>query len=92
MLCDGAPDVFGLGDVDSHLQHSLVRAAADCARRMLAPGGVFVSKVYRGRGATVLFEDLRRDFRDVICAKPRCSRSASVSWAAQNEISRPRRG
>ena len=49
VLCDGAPDVLDLGDVDAHLQLSLCRAALACARKVLARGGSFVCKIYRGR-------------------------------------------
>mgnify|MGYP001350963685 FL=1 len=78
VLCDGAPDVLDLGDVDAHLQLSLCRAALACARKVLARGGSFVCKIYRGRGAAAFFDELRREFADVLCAKPRCSRHASV--------------
>jgi tRNA (cytidine32/guanosine34-2'-O)-methyltransferase len=78
VLCDGAPDVLDLGDVDAHLQLSLCRAALACARKVLAQGGSFVCKIYRGRGAAAFFDELRREFADVLCAKPRCSRHASV--------------
>ena len=47
VLCDGAPDVLDLGDVDAHLQLSLCRAALACARTVLAQGGSFVCKIYR---------------------------------------------
>lgn len=78
VLCDGAPDVYGLADVDGSLQHRLVRAAFDVACRVLRPGGVFVSKIYRGRETKALFEALQLRFDDVVCAKPRCSRNASL--------------
>ena len=78
VLCDGAPDVLDLGDVDAHIQLSLCRAALACARKVLAQGGSFVCKIYRGRGAAAFFDELRREFADVLCAKPRCSRHASV--------------
>lgn len=77
VLCDGAPDVIGLNDVDEHLQNELVRKAWSMAEAILARGGCFVSKVYRGRDATALLESLRKHFRSVFVAKPRCSRSAS---------------
>ncbi|EGB02153.1 hypothetical protein AURANDRAFT_8728, partial [Aureococcus anophagefferens] len=76
VLCDGAPDVIGLNDVDEHLQNELARAASG-RREPPFLGGCFVSKVYRGRDATALLESLRKHFRSVFVAKPRCSRSAS---------------
>ena len=49
-----------------------------CARTVLAQSGSFVCKIYRGRGAAAFFDELRREFGEVLCAKPRCSRHASV--------------
>lgn len=59
VLCDGAPDVLDLGDVDAHLQLSLCRAALACACKVLAPGGSFVCKIYRGRDSALFFDELR---------------------------------
>ncbi|KAJ8612436.1 hypothetical protein CTAYLR_006591 [Chrysophaeum taylorii] len=78
VLCDGAPDVYGLGDIDAALQHRLVEVAVEVARDLLVPGGAFVSKVYRGPRSDRIFRDLRRRFSDVVCAKPKCSRNASL--------------
>ena len=78
VLCDGAPDVIGLNDVDEHLQNQLVRKAWAMAAAILSPGGSFVSKIYRGRDATQVLNSLRAHFRSVVCAKPRCSRNASA--------------
>lgn len=78
VLCDGAPDVYGLGDLDSYLQNALVRAAMVVVERVLAPGGTFVSKIYRGPHARDTFDALRTQFASVVCAKPRCSRNASL--------------
>lgn len=78
VLCDGAPDVYGLGDVDSALQNRLVEAALTMALAVLAPGGCLVSKIYRSREARATFDKLARHFGSVICAKPRSSRNASI--------------
>ena len=78
VLCDGAPDVIGLGDVDDFLQHRLVRAALDMALGILTPGGAFLSKVYRGRGLSALVAAAAAEFESVEIAKPRCSRHASA--------------
>lgn len=89
VLCDGAPDVYGLADVDGYLQHRLVRAAFDVACRILRPGGVFVSKIYRGRETRALFDSLKLRFGDVVCAKPRCSRNASLeAYAVARDFGR----
>lgn len=78
VLCDGAPDVYGLGDVDYALQNRLVEAALNMALHVLAPGGCLVSKIYRSREARATFDKLGRHFGSVVCAKPRSSRTASI--------------
>ncbi|KAJ1460622.1 FtsJ-like methyltransferase-domain-containing protein [Pelagophyceae sp. CCMP2097] len=78
VLCDGAPDVVNLGDVDAHLQHQLVLCAVDAAMRLIDREGTFVSKVYRGRGIADLFARLDAVFEHVTLAKPRTSRNVSL--------------
>jgi len=78
VLCDGAPDVYGLADVDDWNQIRLARTAFDVADKVLAEGGTFVTKVYRGLHSDDFFDLLRNNFRSVVCAKPRCSRAASI--------------
>ena len=63
MLCDGAPDVIGLNDVDEHLQNELVRKAWSMAEAILARGG------RRGRET--------RDFASTRTARGRETRAAS---------------
>lgn len=75
VLCDGAPDVYGIGDIDCHLQNRLVEAAVEFSRKVLCPGGCLVSKIYRSRVS--VFSDLQNHFESVVCAKPRSSRNAS---------------
>ncbi|KAI5778088.1 FtsJ-like methyltransferase-domain-containing protein [Geopyxis carbonaria] len=78
VLCDGAPDVTGLHDLDEYVQSSLLVAALNLATCTLREGGAFVAKIFRGRDSEVLFAQLRCLFRRVTCAKPRSSRGSSV--------------
>lgn len=78
VVSDGAPDVTGLHDLDEYVQASLVLAALNFALAMLRPGGIFVAKVFRCRDTSLLYEQLRIFFTDVVISKPRSSRNSSV--------------
>ena len=45
MICDGAPDVTGLHDIDEYVQAQLLLAALNITTHVLKPGGTFVAKV-----------------------------------------------
>jgi tRNA (cytidine32/guanosine34-2'-O)-methyltransferase len=78
VICDGAPDVTGLHDLDEYVQAQLLLAALNLAVCVLQDGGSFVAKVFRGRDIDVLFAQLRCLFERVSCAKPRSSRGSSI--------------
>ncbi|XP_010348481.1 tRNA (cytidine(32)/guanosine(34)-2'-O)-methyltransferase isoform X1 [Saimiri boliviensis] len=78
VVCDGAPDVTGLHDVDEYMQAQLLLAALNIATHVLKPGGCFVAKIFRGRDVTLLYSQLRVFFSSVLCAKPRSSRNSSI--------------
>jgi len=78
VVCDGAPDVTGLHDLDEYIQAQLLLSAVQLATRVLVPGGTFVAKIFRGRDCDILFAQLRTLFDRVVCAKPRASRGSSL--------------
>ncbi|XP_048963702.1 tRNA (cytidine(32)/guanosine(34)-2'-O)-methyltransferase isoform X1 [Canis lupus baileyi] len=78
VVCDGAPDVTGLHDVDEYMQAQLLLAALNIATHVLKPGGCFVAKIFRGRDVTLIYSQLRVFFSNVLCAKPRSSRNSSI--------------
>ncbi|EKX50918.1 hypothetical protein GUITHDRAFT_66411 [Guillardia theta CCMP2712] len=49
VVCDGAPDVTGLHELDRHLGESLAMSAFEAACQLLRSGGSFVVKVGRLR-------------------------------------------
>ena len=51
--------------------------ALDMARRVLTPGGVFVSKVFQGEGYEELLRDTRESFGKLLTRKPKASRPRS---------------
>jgi 23S rRNA (uridine2552-2'-O)-methyltransferase len=55
----------------------LAEAAAEFARAVLAPGGVYLAKVLQGGTEGTLLTDLKRDFATVRHVKPAASRADS---------------
>lgn len=78
VVCDGAPDVTGLHDIDEYIQAQLLLAALNITTHVLRPGGTFVAKIFRGKDVTLLYSQLRVFFPRVTCAKPRSSRNSSI--------------
>ena len=77
VISDMAPNMSGVTAVDQPRSMYLVELALDMARRVLAPGGGFVAKVFQGEGFDELFRDTRSDFDRVLTRKPRASRPRS---------------
>ena len=77
VVSDMAPNMSGLAAVDQPRAMYLVELALDMARRVLAPGGSFVAKVFQGEGFDQLFREARESFDKVLTRKPRASRARS---------------
>lgn len=78
VICDGAPDVTGLHDIDEFVQGNLVLAALNICLHVLCENGNFVSKIFRTKNIDLLSQQLKLFFDDVVIAKPRSSRNSSV--------------
>lgn len=79
VICDGAPDVTGLHDLDEYVQFQLLLSALNIATLLLRPGGNFVAKVFRGENIELLIAKLRIFFKEgVFVAKPKSSRNSSI--------------
>ena len=77
VISDMAPNMSGVTAVDQPKSMYLVELALDMARRVLAPGGSFVAKVFHGEGFDELFRDTRDSFDKVLTRKPKASRPRS---------------
>ena len=77
VVSDMAPNMSGVTAVDQPKSMYLVELALDMARRVLAPGGSFVAKVFHGEGFDALFRDARDSFDKVLTRKPKASRPRS---------------
>ncbi|MBW0508989.1 hypothetical protein O181_048704 [Austropuccinia psidii MF-1] len=78
VVCDGAPDVTGLHELDEFIQSQLLSAALNITLSVLKPGGTFVAKIFRGRDVDILFDQLACLFTQISCTKPPSSRSSSL--------------
>eukprot|EP00977_Amphora_coffeiformis_P001952 scaffold370_cov176-Amphora_coffeaeformis.AAC.29 len=78
VVCDGAPDVTGLHDIDEFLQGQLLLSAMLITTHVLCPKGTFVAKIFRGRNISHLYAQLRLLFERVSVAKPSSSRNSSM--------------
>jgi 23S rRNA (uridine2552-2'-O)-methyltransferase len=77
VVSDMAPNMSGMTAVDQPRAMYLVELAVDMARRVLAPGGSFVAKVFQGEGFDDLIRDCRDSFGKVLTRKPQASRPRS---------------
>uniref|UniRef100_A0A4W6BK55 Putative tRNA (cytidine(32)/guanosine(34)-2'-O)-methyltransferase n=1 Tax=Lates calcarifer TaxID=8187 RepID=A0A4W6BK55_LATCA len=71
VVCDGAPDVTGLHDVDEYIQAQLLLAVST---EVFQP----LFNIFRGKDVTLLYSQLKIFFSGVTCAKPRSSRNSSI--------------
>lgn len=67
VVCDGAPDVTGLHDIDEFIQAQLVLAALNITTHVLkiSPNSKFIAKIFRGKDITLLFSQLKLFFAQV---------------------------
>ena len=78
VLCDVAPNLSGIPDVDQARQLDLGLAAVDFCNKALKPEGVFLVKAFHGSAFGELLERLKRVFSKVRVIKPAASRGESA--------------
>ncbi|KAI1280375.1 putative tRNA (cytidine(32)/guanosine(34)-2'-O)-methyltransferase [Halotydeus destructor] len=78
VVCDGAPDVTGMHDLDEFIQGQLLLSALNITTHILKIGGMFIAKIFRGKEVGLLYNQLKIFFADVIITKPRSSRTSSI--------------
>lgn len=89
-MCDGAPDVTGLHDIDEYIQGQLLLAALNITTHILKPKGTFVAKIFRGKDMDLLYSQLKIFFPQVTIAKPSSSRNSSIeAFAVCRDYSPP---
>ncbi|KAG5487941.1 hypothetical protein LSCM1_08256 [Leishmania martiniquensis] len=78
VVCDGAPDVTGMHELDEYLQHHLLLAALHITTLVLRAGGCFLTKMFRGPNTAFLVAKSEIFFAQVRVVKPKSSRNASM--------------
>jgi 23S rRNA (uridine2552-2'-O)-methyltransferase len=78
VLSDMAPSTTGHPGTDHLRIMALAEAAFAFARRVLAPGGSFVCKVFQGGTEAALLQEIKQCFASVRHAKPPSSRPESA--------------
>ncbi|MBI4822120.1 MAG: RlmE family RNA methyltransferase [Deltaproteobacteria bacterium] len=77
LLSDLAPKTTGIRDADQARSGALVEAALALAIELLDDDGVFVAKVFQGRGFDELLVATKRAFKETRVLKPEATRDGS---------------
>lgn len=77
-MVDTFHPVTGFHDIDQYVQSQLLVAALEICIKTIAPGGTFVSKVFKGHDSTFLTSQFKAFFNQVDIVKPKSSRPSSV--------------
>jgi 23S rRNA (uridine2552-2'-O)-methyltransferase len=78
VLSDMAPPAMGHRQTDHLRIMALCELALDLAREILAPGGVFLAKVWQGGAERALLDLMKQEFSVVRHVKPKASRPESA--------------
>ncbi|XVF55121.1 hypothetical protein PTKIN_Ptkin06aG0010800 [Pterospermum kingtungense] len=92
VVCDWAPDVTGLHDMDEFVQSQLILAGLTIVTHVLRQGGKFIAKIFRGKDTSLLYCQLKLFFPVVTFAKPKSSRNSSIEAFAVCENYSPPEG
>ena len=84
ILCDAAPKLTGIRDVDQGAIEELWQAALALARSLLKPGGFMIVKGFPGQEGDLFRKELRRAFAEVHEVRPEGKRATSKEfyWVA----------
>ena len=78
VICDGAPDVTGLHEIDEYIQGQLLLSAFNITSHVIKHQGTFLAKIFRGRDMSLLTAQMKQFFGNVVICKPRSSRDSSI--------------
>ncbi len=77
ILSDMAPNISGIRSTDQARAMNLAELALDMANDVLAPGGVFLVKLFQGDGFNEFHKQVQQTFKKVVFRKPKASRPKS---------------
>lgn len=68
----------GFHDIDQYIQSQLLVAALDITLKTIKPGGIFISKFFKGHDTTFITSQFKVFFKQVDILKPKSSRESSA--------------
>jgi len=80
ILCDAAPKLTGIRDVDLAAIEEIYAAALQIANRLLSPAGLLIVKGFPGQESDSFRKELRRVFEKVDEVRPEGKRSTSKEF------------
>ncbi|KAF6166873.1 hypothetical protein GIB67_026652 [Kingdonia uniflora] len=92
VVCNGAPDITELYDMDEFVQSQLILAGLTIVTHVLREGGKFIAKIFRGKDTSHMYCQLKLFFSVVTFAKPKGSRNSSIEAFAVCENYSPPEG
>ncbi|KAM0686189.1 putative tRNA (cytidine(32)/guanosine(34)-2'-O)-methyltransferase [Conglomerata obtusa] len=78
VLCDGAPDVTGIHDLDEYFQTELLLSALSITTKIGREGCSFVGKCFRSEDTGYVVRHFKQFFDEVLLVKPKSSRASSI--------------
>ncbi|KAF6136731.1 hypothetical protein GIB67_020053 [Kingdonia uniflora] len=92
VVCNGAPDVTGLHDMDEFVQSQLIFAGLTIVTHVLKEDGKFIAKIFWGKDTSHMYCQLKLFFSVVTFAKPKGSQNSSIEAFAVYENYSPPEG
>ncbi len=80
VLCDAAPKLTGVRDVDLAAIEEIYTAALALTRRVMSPSGFLIVKGFPGQESDLFRKELRRSFAKVGEVRPEGKRSTSKEF------------
>ncbi|VFM96899.1 MAG: 23S rRNA Um-2552 2'-O-methyltransferase [Candidatus Kentron sp. G] len=77
VISDMAPNISGLNALDQPRVLRMAESALESGRRILAPEGSFLVKVFQGEGFDAFVKEVRGAFTKTVIRKPKASRASS---------------
>ena len=77
VISDMAPNISGMRVIDQPRSMYLAELALDFARKVLKPGGDFLTKIFEGNSTAEYRKELQANFDKLLTRKPDSSRSES---------------
>lgn len=77
VISDMAPNLSGVRDIDHPKMMALAEEAWAFAKRVLAPNGGFLVKLFQGEAVKPFIQEIKPHFKEVVIRKPGASRAES---------------